>query len=174
MHGSGHRHHHDHDLHAREHDHAHDGDVTMGHNRPKRTAQWQVPHLPEGMAEVRDENRDLDLVEASFAEGFSAAGDPTSFLRLARIPFVGTDADGQTFHLLRVLVENLADVGSVVPLLGGEGVRYDPLPGSLASRRRRLSFIYHDGTDVRSLNFAEARALTDRSGTTRFEPAPRT
>ena len=53
----------------------------------------------------------------------------------------------------------MADVGSLNPRLGGGGFRYDPLPAKLVSRRRRLRFVYHDGTGVRPLGFAEARAL---------------
>jgi hypothetical protein len=53
----------------------------------------------------------------------------------------------------------VTDVGSVVPLLGGEGMRYDPLPARLVSHRRRLSFAYHDGTALVRLDFAAARAL---------------
>jgi len=47
-----------------------------------------------------------------------------------------------------------------VPLLGGEGFRYDPLPEKLVSRRRHLRFVYHDGMQVTRLAFVEARALT--------------
>ena len=38
---------------------------------------------------------DLDLIEAAFVDGFSAASDPTSFLRLAQVPFELTTADGR-------------------------------------------------------------------------------
>ena len=61
--------------------------------------------------------------------------------------------------LLRVEIEDLTDVGSAVPLLGGEGMRYDPLPEKLVSRRRHLSFVYHDGTQLVRLGFTEARML---------------
>jgi len=61
--------------------------------------------------------------------------------------------------LLRVEVEDMTDVGSAVPLLGGEGMRYDPLPEKLVSRRRHLRFAYHDGAELIRLGFAEARAL---------------
>ncbi len=145
------------------HDHPHD------HNRPKAATQWQVPHRPEGAAAPpMVPERDLDLVEASFVEGFARCSDPTSFLRLAGIPFVGVDADGRRLHLLRVETESLTDVGAVAPLLNGEGVRYDPLPARLVSQRRRLSFVYHDGSGTVRLAFAETRRLRDESGGSRF------
>ena len=66
-------------------------------------------------------------------------------------------------HLLRVEIEGLTDVGAVSPLLGGAGVRYDPLPARMVSQRRRLAFVYHDGRRIVRLHFAEARALRDDS-----------
>jgi NitT/TauT family transport system substrate-binding protein len=95
---------------------------------------------------------------AKDADGFLSAGDPTSFLRLAGIPFEATAPDGARLSLLRVETEVVADVGSVTPHLGGGSFRYDPLPASLVSRRRRLRFVYFDGAGPRALDFAAARS----------------
>jgi len=145
-------------MHDGPHDHPH---AWPGHNAARDAAQWQTPHLPVGQAEepAAPHERDLDLVEASFVEGFARCSDATSFLRLAGIPFEGVGADGRRLHLLRVEVEDMTDVGSAVPLLGGEGMRYDPLPEKLVSRRRHLRFAYHDGVQLVRLGFAEARGL---------------
>jgi hypothetical protein len=150
---------HDHDHHN-----GHGGAPGAGHNhiQPKAAVQWQTPHLPHQHGEHEQEpgERDLDLVEAAFAEGFAAADDPTSFLRLASIPFEGDTADGTRLVLLRVESEMVTDVGSVMPHLGGQTFRYDPLPAAMVARRRRLRFIYRDAEGARALGFAEARALT--------------
>ena len=170
---------HDHDHGHDDHHHAHVGGhghahpppprgAAPGHNHPKAAAQWQVPHRREGEPPPPDPERDLDLVEASFVEGLGGAGDPTSFLRLAKIPFVGVDGAGRRLHLLRVETESLTDVGAVSPLLGGMGVHYDPLPAPMVSRRRRLAFVYHDGRSLVRLDFAAARALTDESAPSHF------
>ncbi len=153
MHDGPHDHPHDHP-----HQHSH---ARPGHNAAWDAAQWQTPHLPPGHAEepVVPGEHDLDLVEASFVEGFARCSDATSFLRLAGIPFEGVGADGRRLCLLRVEVEDMTDVGSAVPLLGGAGMRYDPLPEELVSRRRHLRFAYHDGAQLVRLGFAEARAL---------------
>jgi len=171
-----HDHHdHPHDHHQQEHDHPHRRHadphtaptVGSGHNRAP--VQWQVPHRPDGeQIETLPVERDLDLVEKSFVEGFVRAPDPTSFLRLARIPFVGVDASERRLHLLRVETQSLTDVGAVAPLLGGEGVRYDPLPAKLVAQRQRLSFVYHDGRSTTRLDFAEARKLADESAAAQF------
>jgi hypothetical protein len=164
---------HDHHRHGHGHDHEHPA-AGPGHNRPK-AVQWQVAHRPEGAEDpTPPAERDLDLVETSFVEGFLRAADPTSFLRLASIPFVGVDGDGRRLHLLRVEMESLTDVGAVAPLLGGAGVRYDPLPARLVSQRRRLTFVYHDGRGLARLDFAQARRLTDESAAAQFELAAKT
>jgi hypothetical protein len=138
----------------------------IGHNRPGeagRPVQWQTPHRAH-VASTEEEGSppaeaDLDLVEKAFVDGFLLADDPTSFLRLARVPFEGMAADGAKLALLRVEVDSVADVGSVTPHLGGGSFRYDPLPASMVSRRKRLRLVYFDGQDLRMLGLAEAVSL---------------
>jgi hypothetical protein len=137
----------------------------IGHNRPSepgRPAQWQTPHRDGapggGEARPRAET-DLDLIEAAFVEGFLVAGDTTSFLRLARVPFEGTAADGTKLVLLRVEVDSVVDVGSITPHLGGASFRYDPLPARMVSRRKRLRLVYFDGQKARILDLSEAMSL---------------
>jgi len=112
----------------RGHDHDHDSGggpsqpaiAGVGHNQantPVRPAQWQVLHgdpKPAG-SEPCGAVTDLDLVEAAFVEGVLAASDPTSFLRLARVPFRATTLDGAKLSLLRVEVDSIADVGTYPP-----------------------------------------------------------
>jgi hypothetical protein len=132
------------------------------HNQPipGQPAQWQTPHRePAQDKVVRRAEPDLDLVEAAFAEGFAEASDPTSFLRLAQIPFEAVADDGAKLALLRVEVEAVTDVGSLTPHLGGGSMRFDPLPARMVSRRKRLRFMYFDGTTLRPLDLAQVRAL---------------
>ncbi|HEY1543345.1 MAG TPA: hypothetical protein VGG01_13115 [Xanthobacteraceae bacterium] len=154
----------------RGHDHHHHdfggGGVLFGpgHNHagaPQRVVQWQRPHLDAAQDHGADDHvePDLDLVETAFVEGFAGAADPTSFLRLAQVPFEATAQDGARLALLRVEVDAVTDVGSVMPHLGGETFRYDPLPAKMVTRRRRLRFIYGDGRAAYALGFAEVRGL---------------
>jgi hypothetical protein len=136
----------------------------IGHNQakmPARPAQWQVLHgdPKPGGSDMHGAVTDLDLVEGAFVEGFLAAGDPTSFLRLARVPFRATTPDGAKLALLRVEIDSIADVGAITPHLGGDTFRYDPLPASMISRRRRLRFVYFDGAHLCPLSMAEVMAL---------------
>jgi hypothetical protein len=132
----------------------------VGHNAHRlRAAQWQTPHRDDGHDQPQQApERDLDKVEIAFIAGFMDAPDPTSFLRLAHVPFEVAAGDGATLRLLRVEIDAMTDVGSLTPHLGGASFRYDPLPASLVSSRRRLRFVYFDGTGPRTLSFAEVRA----------------
>lgn len=155
------KHHHN----GHDHDHHHDrGDAHggLGHNHahsPKSSAQWQTPHQPNGIENATLPEPDLDKVETAFVDGFIAAPDPTSFLRLAHVPFEFIATDGASLKLLRVEIDALTDVGSLTPHVGGGTFRYDPLPSKFASQRRRLRFVYFDGTELRALTFSELRAL---------------
>ncbi len=138
-----------------------------GHNhaKPPRAAQWQTPHLPhDHKADDEHHEPDLDLVEMAFVEGFAAAKDPASFLRLARIPFKAIDAEGRALVLLRVESEAVADVGALMPHIGGGSLRYDPLPARMVTHRRKLRFVYFDGVHPRVLTLAETRNLVADRG----------
>src|SRR5262245_64954554 len=155
---------HDHDH----HDH-HNGGVGRpgagpGHNHAvagRKPVQWHVPHRSDATADVAGQvpEPDLDLIEAAFIDGFRQASDPTSFLRLAQVPFELTSSDGAKLVLLRVEVDAIADVGAITPHLGGTSFRYDPLPAQMVSRRSRLRFVYFDGDGPRALWLAEVRSL---------------
>lgn len=143
------------------------GGAGAGHNHGARPeVQWQVPHRHDHGDAGHDHEHaaheaDFDLVEAAFAESFDRASDPTSFLRLAGVPFRGRAGDGRELSLLRVEQEQTTDVGSVTPQLEGHRFRYDPLPAAMVSQRRRLRFVYLDGDTLVRLSLDEARALTD-------------
>jgi hypothetical protein len=152
MHGSHDDHHH--------HPHGHG----VGHNgAPAKAAQWQTPHAPDHHHDhapqpVSDEFKDLDLVEKAFCEGFAATSDPTSFLRLAGVPF-SASRDGKTVHLLRIEQNAATDVGNITPHLGGGSFRYAPLPAQMTSRRNELCFVYFDGTETLRLSYGEMKRL---------------
>ncbi len=137
----------------------------IGHNRslPPQAIQWQRPHLASesNVTELAAQvEADLDLVENAFSEGFAVTSDPTSFLRLAQVPFEAVAPDGKRLVLLRVETDAVADVGAITPHFGADSFRYDPLPAAMVSRRRRLRFFYFDGQAPRALKLEEVRALT--------------
>jgi len=155
---------------GRDHDHLHrhddGGAAGLGHNQApggQRVVQWQAPHRGHD-EQPRDDDQgegDLDLVEMAFVTAFAGAPDPTSFLRLAQVPFEARAADGTRLVLLRVETDLVTDIGAVMPHLGGASFRYDPLPAALVAHRRRLRFVYFDGQTLRPLGLAEVRALRE-------------
>jgi len=164
-HDHGHDHGHDHRNGHHHHGHHSAGGVSgyglapaAGHNAAAQVAQWQEPHHHADETPGVPEP-DFDLIEATFAENFPTASDPTSFLRLAQIPFVGRHSDGRVLRLLRVEFEQTTDVGAVTPHVGGATLRYDPLPAQMVSRRQRLTFVYQDGEGIVRLT----RALSEEA-----------
>ncbi|MBS9475525.1 hypothetical protein [Ancylobacter radicis] len=164
----GHDHHHDHGAgghshsHAESHAHFHSPGHNHGHG-PRGTAQWQTPHLPHP-PEPDDHaptEPDLDLVEKAFVESFATASDPTSFLRLARVPFDAITTEGVRVSLLRVETNETTDVGAVMPHLGGGSFRHDPLPAAMTSRRKSLRFVYFDGQAAVPMTLAQVRSLAE-------------
>jgi hypothetical protein len=149
-----------------DHDHHHHGNGAAGaghnHVQPARsTVQWQTPHKPQAEEEHDAHEPDLDLVEMAFVEGFATTKDPASFLRLARIPFEAVDAAGTKLVMLRVESDAVTDVGALMPQLGGAAMRYDPLPARMVTHRRRLRFVYFDGSAPRLLTLGEVRELKE-------------
>jgi hypothetical protein len=150
-----------------DHDHHHNGNgngVGAGHNHaaPARgTVQWQTPHKAQTEPAQDHREPDLGLVEMAFVEGFAKTSDPASFLRLARIPFEAIDGAGTKLVMLRVETEAVTDVGALMPQLGGAGMRYDPLPARMVTHRRRLKFVYYDGSGPRALTLGEVRGLKE-------------
>ncbi|MEJ2378825.1 MAG: hypothetical protein P8Y53_02400 [Pseudolabrys sp.] len=148
-----------------EHEQHHSGNgAAGGGNRPPArlpTAQWQAPQRTNGYEHYyRHAEADLDAVESAFAEGFADASDPASFLRLACIPFEATDGTGEELVLLRVECETAVVVGKAGRDPRGGAARYTPLPKRMATRRRRLRFVYFDGSGPRVLSLEEVRDLT--------------
>ncbi len=137
----------------------------FGHNAAGHVAQWQTPHTHDDDSPPvpASTEPDFDLVEEAFADAFPKAEDPTSFLRLANVPFVGARPDGSRLFLLRVEQDFATDIGSLAPAVGGGAHRYAPMPKGMVSRRRRLGFVYTDGDAVVCLSLSEARALWDQS-----------
>jgi hypothetical protein len=147
---------HDHD-----HDHHGNGVAGAGHNHAlpqKSPLQWQTLHDGHHH-ELESDQLDVDLVEKAFIDGFRATGDPTSFLRLAHVPFDAKAPDGARLVLLRVETEAMTDVGAIMPHLGGGTFRYDPLPAGMVARRQALRFVYFDGYKLRSLRLADIASL---------------
>ena len=132
-----------------------------GHNAGFRAAsQWQDPRAEEG-PQSRPADHDLDLVEQEFYRSALTSTDPTSLLRLARVPFVADIGGGKLMRLLRVSVSDEIEVGAISPGYGGSDLVYHPVPASRVQHSRNLRFVYHTPDGIRAFTYAEIRELPD-------------
>ena len=132
-----------------------------GHNTsPRAASQWQTPKAEEG-PRPRSPEPDLDLVEQEFHRLALTSADPTSLLRLARVPFVADTGDGKLMRLLRVSVSDEIEVGVISPGCGCIDVVYHPVPASRVQHSRGLRFLYHTPDGIRAFTYAEIRDLPD-------------
>jgi hypothetical protein len=132
-----------------------------GHNAGFRGAsQWQDTKRNE-LPQARASEHDLDLVEQELYRSVLTSADPTSLLRLARIPFVADLGDGKVMRLLSVSVADDIEVGAMSPAYGGSDVVYHPVPASRVKHSRNLRFIYHTPDGIRAFSYAEIRNLPD-------------
>ncbi|MGH1447007.1 MAG: hypothetical protein ACRBBO_13295 [Cognatishimia sp.] len=123
-----HPHHHHHD-----HDHAHHG---HGHNHA------HGDHLHSHMHH-EDEAADLQVLATQFIEGFLQAGDKSSYLKLAGVPFERPAKDGaKSLKLIDVELKTDWQVGTASPSFGSRELSYLPFPGELVRERTNMSLIY--------------------------------
>ena len=108
-------------------------------------------HLPA----PDDAAEDAHLLEAAFIEGFRAASDKASFLRLARIPHEWRGADGQGWKLVEVRIADDFEVGAAAPGFGTTELVYHPFPGAMIRRTTSLRFVYRTLHEVRELSWPE-------------------
>jgi hypothetical protein len=137
---------------------SHEHRPKAGHNRRHRhAAQWQDPAGAPAADDAPE--ADFDLVERAFCEAAQDASDPTSLLRLARVPFVADMGEGRLMRLVAYRIEDETEVGSLAPGFGADDVVHHPLPAARVVRHRRLRFVYHAPDGLRELSLAEARDL---------------
>jgi hypothetical protein len=132
-----------------------------GHNAGFPTAsQWQDPKTAETLR-ARPADHDLDLVEQEFYRSALTSTDPTSLLRLARVPFVADIGGGRLIRLLSISVSDEIEVGAISAGYGGSDVVYHPVPAPRVKHSRNLRFVYHTPDGIRAFTYAEIRDLPD-------------
>ena len=131
------------------------------HNAGFRGAsQWQDAKKGDPL-QARAADADLDLVEQELYRSVVTSTDPTSLLRLARIPFVADLGGGKLMRLLSISVSDEIEVGAISPGYGGSDVVYQPVPASRVQHTRNLRFVYHTSDGIRAFRYAEIRDLPD-------------
>lgn len=99
------------------------------------------------------------LLERAFVEGFRAASDRASFLRLAGIPLEAAIGDIAGFKLMEVRITDSVAVGAANPGFGTETLVYHPYPAALMRQETVLVFVYRTAREVRELGWADLAML---------------
>lgn len=111
-----------------------------------------MPHdHPQAEGESEDAAR---LLEAAFIDGFRAAADKASFLRLAGIPNEIRGTHGQAWKLVEVQVADRFEVGGVSPGFASPELVHHPFPGAMVRSTTSLRFVYRTLTETRELGWS--------------------
>ena len=136
---------------------AKNGKMTQGRHRRDHNAPVAEKYLhshPHTSGSARIEHEQRILAEA-FIDGFVAADDKVSFLRLANIPFEIAATDGTSLKLVDVGVNNAYQVGTASPGFASKELLYHPYPGSMVRERTEMVFVYVSMTERREINLLE-------------------
>ncbi|WP_299470420.1 hypothetical protein [uncultured Roseibium sp.] len=148
-------HHHHHDHHHHDHDHPHPHD----HNHSSPDHLHSHVHGASS-AEKADE---LQALATSFIDGFRAAEDKTSYLRLAGVPFHRPGSDTLIQHLVDAKIVSNWQIGTASPAFASRELVYMPFPGQMVTGRETMTFTYVSLTERTDIDLMTV--LTDRLDT---------
>ncbi|WP_299394450.1 hypothetical protein [Pelagibius sp.] len=135
-----------------------------GHNHPPDHEHLHS-HLHDGPhAAVPGQPRDdEDLLADALMEGFDAAEDKASFLRMARIPQHLHGADGSVLRLVDVELRYAYQVATASPAFNADHLVYLPFPANMIRERATMVFVYVSLRERRDVDLREMiRLLEDK------------
>ena len=121
----------------------------IGHNHD------HPDHLHSHM-DAADEAAELQVLTAQFIDGFIAAKDKMSYLRIAGVPLeIPAPGGGPTMKLVDVRLTTEWQVGTASPSFGSRELSYLPYPGEMVTERTNMGLVYvsldaKHTTDLRS------------------------
>ncbi|MBG6143710.1 hypothetical protein IWQ51_001833 [Labrenzia sp. EL_142] len=145
------KHHHHHDHHH-DHDHPHPHD--HNHSSPDHL------HSHVHGASTAEKADELQALATSFIDGFRAAEDKTSYLRLAGVPFHRPGSDTLIQHLVDAKIVSNWQIGTASPAFASRELVYMPFPGAMVSERETMTFTYVSLTERRDIDLIDI--LTER------------
>ena len=113
-------------------------DIVNGHIGHNHGNDHLASHLkPE------DEAADLHVLTTQFIDGFLAAKDKMSYLRIAGVPLEIEDPNGgPSMKLVDVELRTEWQVGTASPSFGSRELSYLPYPGEMVTERTNMGFVY--------------------------------
>ena len=125
-HGAHSHHHH--------HDHAHSHGPGHNHDHPD--------HMHSHMHAV-DDAAELQVLTEQFIDGFVAAKDKMSYLRIAGVPLeIDAPGGGPGMKLVDVTLTTEWQVGTASPSFGSRELSYMPYPGEMVTERTNMGLVY--------------------------------
>ena len=154
-HGPAGEHHYHHDGGHHTHGQSHG----LGHNHAHDDVGHLHSHL-HGSAE--DERREeIGALCAAFVEGFRAASDKPSYLKLAGIPSKRTGEDGLAMYLVDAAITSSWQLGTASPAFASRELSYLPYPGAMVNERETMTFTYVSLTGRADVDLTELVASFD-------------
>lgn len=99
-------------------------------------------HLHSHLAEA-DTAEELHVLTTQFIDGFVAAKDKMSYLRIAGVPLeIAAPAGGPTMKLVDVKLTTEWQVGTASPSFGSRELGYLPYPGPMVTERTNMGLVY--------------------------------
>jgi hypothetical protein len=135
-------------------------DIINGHIGHNHANDHLHSHMPDA-----DKAEELLVLTTQFVDGFVAAKDKMSYLRIAGVPLtIDAPGGGPSMKLVDVQLTTEWQVGTASPSFGSRELSYLPYPGDMVTERTNMSFVYvsmdaKHTTDLRS--FLQSHAASD-------------
>ena len=123
-----------------EHTHTHSHHPHHPHDHNHAAADHLHSHV-HGIS-AADRAEELQALSVSFIDGFRAAEDKTSYLRLSGVPFHRQGQDGLEQHLVDARIVSNWQIGTASPAFASRELVYMPFPGSMVDARETMTFTY--------------------------------
>ena len=139
-------------------------EARKGHNRPPAEEHLHS-HLHDGPAAATPgKRRDDDaLLADALMDGFDAAEDKASFLRMARIPSYLDGSNGRQLRLVDVELRYAYQIATASPGFNGADLVYLPFPANMIRERATMVFVYVSLDERRDVDLLEmVRLLGER------------
>lgn len=108
----------------------------IGHNH------HHPDHLHSHMPDA-DRAEELLVLTTQFIDGFVAAKDKMSYLRIAGVPLeIAAPDGGPAMKLVDVELRTEWQVGTASPSFGSRELSYLPYPGDMVTERTNMGFVY--------------------------------
>ncbi len=159
-HGHGHSHSHGPDTHR----HRHEDPATMRHQPASRAGPGHNDHHDHLHSHLHGNGKaarieELQRLATTFVDGFRAAKDKSSYLRLAGIPFDRTGSDGLTLHLVDATITANWQIGTASPAFASRKLVYLPYPGDMIRARETMRFTYVSLTERADVELMDILAM---------------